>query len=829
MGFMPPDAAKPKTQRKPRDPFHGIDPAALMAAGCVGCPLEMSPKAGPSGAMPCDVYMLGEAPGAVEAAEGRPFVGKSGQMLRSMIPPAWKPSVRFNNVVQSWPPKIGKQTAPSPLAMMHCRGYLIDDIEAAQPKAIFGFGNTPLLALTGQTGITRFAGRKMPIQIGKHVCWYFAFVHPASILHAYERDQDALKASLRHQIEVAFSRVDKLPPPTIEGADDALAGVRTLNKAGQVIDWLTLATDACERVGFDYETTGLSPFAPGARLLSAGLAIGQEAIAFPLDHREATWSESERSAILGALQRFLEAPVVKVAHNASFEMLWTLHFFGKRAVRPALWADSLAQAFLLDSRPRAHSLDHLCLVNYGLPLKNVSALDVTNLDNEPLDQVLTYNAMDAKYCLRLWEKQEASIRKQGLLPAYRHHMARVAALVHMQHRGLPFDSAVNAELTAQYRGKLDRIERKLAKLPAVQEFEADGTKFNVASPKQVATLLGIDTTHKFTTDEPMLLGIGSTAAKLVLEWRGIAKVLGTYLTPFGPTAKKPLVYDGMLHPVIGTTGTRTWRTNSNEPNIQNFPTRDTDAKVVRSQIVARPGTVMVCVDYSGIQARNVAMESKDPALVQAFLDHYDIHGDWSERIQRRVPSWAKKRDAKELRSVAKNRLVFPLFFGSQPASIAGYLGVDIEHGYKLYEEFWSEFPDVKLWQDRLHQFYAKHHFVTGLSKFRRRAPITENQIVNSPIQADEALLVCEAMVRLSQYEDEDLQPVMLVHDDLGFFIREERFDECVEIILHEMLRMEHLWLNVPLAVEVSTGYDWCNLSKVGHFESTGDGGFVQIA
>ena len=827
MAFLPAVEAKPK--RKARDPFHGVSPEAMMAKGCIDCPLALSPKAPPSGAMPCDVYILGEAPGASEAARAEPFVGKSGQLLRHMIPPEWKRAVRFNNVVQSWPPRVGnKQTAPSPIAMMHCRGYLIDDIEAAKPKAIFGFGNTPLLSLTGQTGITRFAGRRMPVKIGSHTCWYFAFMHPASILHAYERDQEALKASLRHQIEVAFSKVDSLPEPVIEDASDAMRGVRTLGNAQQVVTWLEWAATQA-RVGFDYETTGLSPFAADARLLSAALCAGQEAVAFALDHRQAPWSRIERSAILAALKAFLEAPVLKIVHNASFEMLWSLHFFGLKAARPGLWGDSLAQAFLLDSRPRAHSLDHLCLVNYGLPLKEVSSLDVTNLDNEPLDRVLTYNAMDAKYCLRLFEKQEPLIAKQRLEPVYKHHMARVAALVRVQYAGLPVDAEVNAALTKQYRTQLARIERKLGKLPEVQALEADGTKFNVASTKQVATLLGIDTSVRFTTDEKALLGIGSPAAKLVLQRRGIAKVLSTYLTPFGPTAKKLMVYDGMLHPVIGTTGTRTWRTNANEPNIQNWPKRDTDDIVVRSQIVAPPGTVMVCVDYSGIQARNVAMESEDAALVAAFIDHYDIHSDWSERIQKRVKGWAKGRDAKALRSVAKNGLVFPLFFGSQPASIAGYLGVEVEHGYKLYEEFWSEFPGVKLWQDKLHKFYAKRHYVTGLSGFRRRAPITENQIVNSPIQADEALLVCEAMIRLSQYEDEALQPVMIIHDDLSFFIPHDRFDACVEIILHEMLStMEHLWINVPLAVEVSTGYDWCNLSKVGQFESVGDGGFVEV-
>jgi DNA polymerase-1 len=812
---------------KKRSKQASLTPEEMMAAGCEGCPLQAAPKATPSGADPCDVYILGEAPGQREADVGEPFVGPSGRLLKSMIPAVWKPTVRFNNVTMSWPPKDnnGKQMPPTPTAMWHCHGYLIEDIEKSKPRAIFGFGATALLAMTGQRGIKALAGRHMPITVGSHVCWYFPFVHPASILHAREKDQDGLKAALRRQIAASFALVDTLPAPRVEGTDEAQAGVRTLLDAEQAIEWLHRAS-SLDRVGIDYETTGLSPYATGARLLSVAFATAEEAVAFPLDHRASPWTENERSAIYGALRAVLEAPVLKVAHNASFEMLWSLSRFGKRAARHRLWADTLAQAFLLDGQPGAHSLDHLCQEHFGLALKSVSDLDVTNLDNEPLHEVLIYNGMDAKYCLRLFEQQRQAIVDEGLQRVYDHHMARVAALVRVQHAGLPVDPTVNATLAASYHAQLKSIGRKLAQLPEVQAFEADGKEFNPAAPRHVAKILGIDTSKPFTTNVTALTALHSHPAKLVLKRRGLAKMLSTYIEPFGPGGG--LVHGGKIHPVIGTTGTVTWRTNSQSPNIQNFPKRAERHRAIRSQIVAPSGCSMLCVDYSSIQARNVAMESRDPTLVRYFIDHYDMHQDWSERIQRRIPGWAKKRDQKTLRNCAKNELVFPLFFGAQPASVAGYLGVQVKHGYKLYDEFWHEFPEIRVWHHKLHRFYDRHHYVTGLSGFRRHAPITDNELAAAPIQADEVFLVCEALIRLSQYEDDALQPVMMIHDDLSFIIPNQRLNECVDIILHEMLRCEHLWLNVPLAVEVSIGQDWCNLSKVGQFESMGDGGYIQI-
>ena len=106
--------------------------------------------------------------------------------------------------------------------------------------------------------------------------------------------------------------------------------------------------------------------------------------------------------------------------------------------------------------------------------------------------------------------------------------------------------------------------------------------------------------------------------------------------------------------------------------------------------------------------------------------------------------------------------------------MAGYLGVDDEHGYKLYEEFWNEFPDIRQWHDKLHAFYEKHHYVTGLSGFRRSAPISENQLINSRSKPTRHCWCARPWCGFSQYEDDDLQPVCLIHDDLMFMVPERR-------------------------------------------------------
>jgi DNA polymerase-1 len=264
--------------------------------------------------------------------------------------------------------------------------------------------------------------------------------------------------------------------------------------------------------------------------------------------------------------------------------------------------------------------------------------------------------------------------------------------------------------------------------------------------------------------------------------------------------------------------------NSSDPNIQNQP-KHGDSKEVRRQI--RPGGDLriVACDYSGIQARNVAMESRDPRLVKAFWDGYDIHGDWAHRIARHAPQWLKggtlkdKDTFKIYRQKAKNGMVFASFFGAGAATVGRHLSIPEEIARDLIEEFWDSFPKIKNWHLTLKENYHSTGYVEALSGFRRHAPVSYNEMINTPIQSDEAIIICDAMARLSEKDDPRLQPNIEVHDDLTFILPKHEVDKCVEIIVKEMLTISFPWINVPLGVEVSVGKDWYDMEKLGEFTS----------
>lgn len=138
------------------------------------------------------VLILGEAPGSEEDREGRPFVGRAGQLLdrmfaaigltRSASDPA---SALYITNVMPWRPPANRDPEPGEIAMM--RPFVERHIALADPEVIVVMGNTPLLALTGAKGILRARGN-WATALGKPV---LPMTHPAYLLRNPGAKRDA--------------------------------------------------------------------------------------------------------------------------------------------------------------------------------------------------------------------------------------------------------------------------------------------------------------------------------------------------------------------------------------------------------------------------------------------------------------------------------------------------------------------------------------------------------------------------------------------------------------------------------------------------------------
>lgn len=134
------------------------------------------------GPVPCDIFLLGEAPGKEEDIWGKPFIGKAGTVLTRMLKRVSlkRSEVYITNAVKQRPPN--NRTPLFQEIMLH-RKFLLEEIETVKPKVLVILGKTALKALTGKD-------IEASISSYKYNEWYYeqnipviVTYHPASLLY----------------------------------------------------------------------------------------------------------------------------------------------------------------------------------------------------------------------------------------------------------------------------------------------------------------------------------------------------------------------------------------------------------------------------------------------------------------------------------------------------------------------------------------------------------------------------------------------------------------------------------------------------------------------
>jgi DNA polymerase len=140
-----------------------------------------------------DLVFVGEAPGAEEDARGKPFVGRSGQLLdRLVLEEIGLTDDRFYvmNVLKCRPPA---NRDPRPDEVEACRDWFDAQLGLLDPRVVVPLGNFAARALLGTTeGITRLRGRSYPWRGRVLVPTY----HPAAVLRGGSVPMAEMRADL---------------------------------------------------------------------------------------------------------------------------------------------------------------------------------------------------------------------------------------------------------------------------------------------------------------------------------------------------------------------------------------------------------------------------------------------------------------------------------------------------------------------------------------------------------------------------------------------------------------------------------------------------------
>lgn len=826
----------------------------LQKKGCKACPYEKRrldhPRMKPTGAKHPLVYVLGEAPGEEEDQQGEQFIGPAGKTLRKAIPRRWLKRIRFDNCIRCMPPN---NRTPRTEELECCRMRVVKSIERAKPKAIIGTGNVPLDWMIGRTGIKAWRGRRLPVRVGDHKCWYYPILHPSYINRVKGKEDDkrsgddwayVFKRDI-HRVFLEINDLDYADPLDLSTLDGGLVllqgGKRDLKAVKETL--LAFAHKSpLVPIAVDIETVGLRPYSQDAQVLCVALSDGEKTIAFPIDHRGAKWTGKQKRLVLQYLEAFIKGSTIKVAHSAPFEMEWFVWMFDETVLLQE-WEDSMVQAYVLDDRRQGQALNDLTLTHFGFALKDQMKVDRGHLADLPLDILLRYNALDAKYTHPIFLCQEERIKEQDLMGVYELQRKRLPSLVMAQAVGIVIDQNEVMRYDAELMTRMTGLRRKIDKMSCVVKYKREfGNVFNPLSPPQVAVLLveicghkrGRD--HKFSVGKDVLLEIDTKFSRAIVRLRELRKLHSTYVVGLLPGGKS-IYSDGRVHTKFNTTFTVTGRLSSDDPNLQNIPIRTEDGRRVRKAFAAPLGYLMVGSDYGQIEVCIIAEASKDKFLIKGLRDRWDVHLYWAERIAEVFPKHYRKhrrvleKEGKDtgteavimhIRSEIKTDMVFPLYYGSTAAAIAAVFGVSVNKFRPVYDEFWDMFGGVKAWQDAEIEFYVKHGYTVCLTGRRRWAPLSHNMILNSSIQGTASDVTVDAGDRLHGLAMRGkpwLQFVINVHDDLEFYVPENNLDEACTDIVGEMLDIPFDWLTVPISVEVVVGKNWYEREKVGIFYS----------
>ena len=364
---------------------------------------------------------------------------------------------------------------------------------------------------------------------------------------------------------------------------------------------------------------------------------------------------------------------------------------------------------------------------------------------------------------------------------------------------------------------------KLAKGYEKDAFKIVGHEFNMASPKQLQTVLfderKLPKTKKtktgFTTDAEALTDLFAKTKdpvlSSILSWRDITKLKQTVASLI-PLAEK----DGRIHTTFNQTVTSTGRLSSTEPNMQNIPIRTDQGKRIRDCFISgKEYECLLTADYSQIEMRIMAHLSKDPGLIEAFKSGEDLHTTSASLVFGVKPNEVDAELRRQIKAIS-----YGLAYGMGAYGLSQSLDIEVAAAQKLMDEYFKRFGGVRDYLARVVEEARKVGFtetIMGRRRYfpdltnpdRQRREMAERMALNAPIQGSAADIVKKAMLNAdAMLKKEKLKSRLLlqVHDELVFEVAKGEKDQVEK--LARIAMADAAPLLVPLDVSIGVGSSW---------------------
>lgn len=736
-----------------------------------------------------------------------------------------------------------------------CTPYLEEEIELVKPKWILGFGNEPLQALTGHSGIMKWRGRVTPVKAFPKIK-YIGTVSPAAVKRN-PRQEPGFKADLSffaNQVAGISPDLDR-PPIKVITNKPKLEQLRNQIKKAELIS-------------YDIETTGFDEFAPDGAIVSlcATMVVNGEVSiwALPLYHPQSPFRKNWQK-VLKYLSSALPQVPKRVAHNGKFDDRWQ-HQYG---IPIHCTFDTMLAAHLLDEN-RVKGLKPLARIILGVPPWEI---DTGTLIETPLKQVLLYNGLDTWYTYQLYLIfREQLIAEPRLLRIFKLlTMPASRDLTLAEREGVWVDPEKLATAKKIAFDTRDHLDEQL--MQYVPHPDSPGSSLHAESnspwptnskgkpvevnfnPSNFARWwlfehLGMpvyergkdkedDSPGDPSMREAVMLKLKETkhpVIELLLERSKWQKYCSTYVNNYDEIRDE----NNRIHSTFKIAGTVTGRLSSGKADEDKISSRKDRGRGVNLQQVPRdpfirglfgapPGYSFIEADFSQIELRLAGFLAREPTMLRLYRTGADIH----RYMAARVIGCPESKVTKDQRKVVGKPTNFGFVYGMYPKKFVEQAWENQELVYTLEEAtlfrktYFAEFPKLLSWHARQKRVVHNKGFVTSPMGRRRRLPDiysedrgvmmeAERQAINSPVQAMASDMNILSMILIAKvFKEQGIRGKVLgvVHDAVNFEIHNDDLEEALPIIKWVMenlplKRMFGINLDVPIISDLQIGSHW---------------------
>lgn len=352
---------------------------------------------------------------------------------------------------------------------------------------------------------------------------------------------------------------------------------------------------------------------------------------------------------------------------------------------------------------------------------------------------------------------------------YAREMAVLQVIKEVEKVGLAFDSKRARREAAKLKSRMEKAWM------IVTKYTSDDFTDHYVKVLAMLRQLGVPERRLLWQNKPSsraevldrLVAEGTTkrAAEFIAAlrlYRNCAKTINTYLLKFANIADRN---DGVIHTQLNPADTKTGRMASRDPNLQNLPNvhkeySHIEENPVRFCFVPRRSFANYYFDYVQMELVVFGLYAQDEHIVEAYNAGEDLHHYMARCV------YEVDEPTEQQRQATKN-ISFGIIYGEGIRTLQMNLRCTQAKARELLDIYYSKFPSIRQYGDRLKRLLYKHGYIEGL--FGKRYTLTRGQAykaINKIIQGECAQIFKVALLKLDSLLKPTTERILLpIHDE----------------------------------------------------------------